>query len=135
MPDLSFSQFIRAISQTESRLTKELGEILIKSALRMERGAKRNATIDPKVRTGRLRSSITGLVLMKQGEPRIVLRTGGRTIRGSADGVADVDYAEKIELGLENIRYPRFYLRKAFRKEKVKLELELEKALVKASKT
>lgn len=133
MADLSFDQFLKALGKTESRLTKELGQILVKSALRMEREAKRNATVDPKVRTGRLRSSITGLVLMKQGEPRIVLRAGGRSIRGSSDGVADVDYAEKIELGLENIRYPRFYLRKAFRKEKVKLEQELKKALLKAS--
>lgn len=133
MPDLSYKQFLKALEQTESRLTKELGQILVKSALRMEKEGKRNATIDPKVRTGRLRSSITGLVLMKQGEPRIVLRAGGRSIRGASDGVADVDYAEKIELGLENIRYPRYYLRKAFRKEKVKLEEELKTALKKAS--
>tara|TARA_R100000654_G_scaffold8559_2_gene20055 strand:- start:67 stop:471 length:405 start_codon:yes stop_codon:yes gene_type:complete len=133
MPDLSYSQFLKSLEQTESRLTKELGKILVKGALRMEKEAKRNATIDPKVRTGRLRSSITGLVFMKQGEPRVVLRAGGRSIRGSADGVADVNYAEKIELGLENIRYPRYYLRKAFRKEKVKLEQELQKALLKAT--
>ena len=134
MATLSSKQFIDMINDTPNKLIKELGKILVKTALNMERAAKRNATNDPKVRTGRLRASITGLVLMKQGEPRIVLRAGGSNIRGVSGGVGDVKYARKIEEGLENIRYPRFFLKKAFNKEGRKLDNELKEALLRATK-
>ncbi len=75
-----FNQFIDVLNKTPNKLIKELGQIMIKTALKMEKSGKRNATVDPKVRTGRLRSSITGQVLMKLGEPRIVLRAGGSSI-------------------------------------------------------
>ena len=133
MADLSFNQFIDVLNKTPNKLIKELGRIMIKTALNMEKQAKRNATVDPKVRTGRLRASITGQVLMKLGEPRIVLRAGGSSIRGVSGGVSDVNYARKIEEGLENIRYPRFFLRKAFDKEGRTLENDLQKALLRAS--
>lgn len=132
MPTLSFEEFVNKIRDAEDELIKELGRILINSALRMERQAKLNATTFPKVRTGRLRNSITGKVLMKLGEPRIILRAGGSNVRGISEGAADVYYASDVELGQGNIKVPRFYLKRAIRKEKKTLEKQLQEALTKA---
>ena len=54
MAQLSFNQFIKGAQQAQRRLLKDLNNILLKSALRMERDAKKNATSFPKVRTGTL---------------------------------------------------------------------------------
>ena len=132
MSTVSFKQFIKLVRETEDELVQELGRILIASAARMERQAKINATTFPKVRTGRLRNSITGLVMMKSGEPRIVLRAGGSNVRGLTKGVGDVYYAEDVELGKGNVRVPRYYLRRALRKEQKTLEKKLGDALKRA---
>ena len=121
------------LRETDKELVKELGRILIASAARMERQAKINATTFPKVRTGRLRNSITGLVMMKSGEPMIKLRAGGSNVRGITEGLGTVYYAENVELGRGNIRVPRFYLKRALDKEKKTLDKKLEEALLRAT--
>ena len=68
----------------------------------------------PKVQTGRLRSSITGLVDAPLGSPRVVLRAGG-----SSSG-SDVDYAEYVEFGTRYIK-PRLFLGRAVRSESERL--------------
>ena len=62
MSQLSFEDFLKRMKEADNRLLDELERILTISALSMEREAKLNATSYPKVRTGRLRSSITGLI-------------------------------------------------------------------------
>ena len=62
MSQLSFDDLLKRVKKSDNVLIKELEKILTTSALRMERDAKLNATSYPKVVTGRLRSSITGLV-------------------------------------------------------------------------
>ena len=94
MSQLSFDDFLKRVREADNRLLQELERVLIRSALRMERDGKLNATSYPKVRTGRLRSSITGLVDAPLGSPRVVLRAGGST------SGTDVDYAEYVRLVL-----------------------------------
>lgn len=119
MAQLSFDQFIKGTQKAQRRLIKDLNNILLKSALRMERDAKKNATSFPKVRTGRLRSSIMGLTDAPQGTPRIVLRAGGQSA-GS-----DVDYAKYQEFGTRFIRPPRLFLGKAVMRERDRLPNDL----------
>jgi len=76
MSQLSFDDFLKRVREADNRLLDELERILTISALSMEREAKLNATSYPKVRTGRLRSSITGLIDAPMGSPRVVLRAG-----------------------------------------------------------
>ena len=114
MSQLSFNDFLRRVREADNRLLQELERVLIRSALRMERDAKINATSDPVVRTGRLRSSITGLVDAPLGSPRVVLRAGGST-SGS-----DVDYAEFVEFGTRYIK-PRLFLGRAVNSESERL--------------
>ena len=83
MSQLSFNDFLKRVKKADRKLLEELEQMLIRSALRMERDAKKNATSKPKVQTGRLRSSITGLVDAPLGSPRVVLRAGGSS-SGSA---------------------------------------------------
>jgi HK97 gp10 family phage protein len=56
-----------------------------------------------------LRSSITGLVDAKNGNPRVVLRAGGDT-RGSPVG-----YARYVEFGTKYM-YPRLFMGRAMQK-------------------
>lgn len=112
MSQLSFDDFLKRMKIASSNLLKELELELMKSALRMERDAKLNATTYPKVRTGRLRSSINGLVDSKQGTPRILLKAGSTS--------ADVNYAEYVEFGTIYIK-PRLYLGRAVAGERDRL--------------
>lgn len=114
MSQLSFNDFLQRVKKADNVLIKELERILTTSALRMERDAKINATSYPKVVTGRLRSSITGLVDAPLGSPRVVLRAGG-----SSSG-SDVDYADYIEFGTRYIK-PRLFLGRAVRSESERL--------------
>ena len=114
MSQLSFDDFLRRVREADNRLLQELERVLIRSALRMERDGKINATSDPLVRTGRLRSSITGLVDAPLGSPRVVLRAGGST------SGQDVDYAEFVEFGTRFIR-PRLFLGRAVNSESERL--------------
>jgi len=114
MSQLSFNDFLKRVKEADSKLLKELEQMLVRSALRMERDAKKNATSKPKVQTGRLRSSITGLVDAPLGSPRVVLRAGG-----SSSG-SDVDYAEYVEFGTRYIK-PTLFLGRAVRSESERL--------------
>ena len=114
MSQLSFNDFLQRVKKADNVLIKELEKILTTSALRMERDGKLNATSYPKVVTGRLRSSITGLVDAPLGSPRVVLRAGG-----SSSG-SDVDYADYIEFGTRYIK-PRLFLGRAVRSESERL--------------
>ena len=114
MSQLSFNDFLQRVKKADNVLIKELEKILTTAALRMERDAKINATSYPKVVTGRLRSSITGLVDAPLGSPRVVLRAGG-----SSSG-SDVDYADYIEFGTRYIK-PRLFLGRAVRSESERL--------------
>lgn len=114
MSQLSFDDFLKRVREADNRLLQELERVLIRSALRMERDGKINATSDPLVRTGRLRSSITGLVDAPLGSPRVVLRAGGST------SGQDVDYAEFVEFGTRFIR-PRLFLGRAVNSESERL--------------
>ena len=114
MSQLSFNDFLKRVKKADRKLLEELEQMLIRSALRMERDAKKNATSKPKVQTGRLRSSITGLVDAPLGSPRVVLRAGG-----SSSG-SDVDYAEYVEFGTRYIK-PTLFLGRAVRSESERL--------------
>jgi hypothetical protein len=116
MSRLSFEEFYKRIQQSSSELLKELEIQLIKSSLRMERDAKLNATTYPKVRTGRLRSSIAGLVDNKFGTPRVILKAGGN-VNG-----AEVNYARELEFGNSSRGIkPRLYLGRAVAGERDRL--------------
>ena len=78
-------------------------------SLKAEAEAKRNATDYPRVRTGRLRSSITGLVSTKDARPRMILMAGGNT-KG-----APVNYAKFVEFGTRYIK-PRLFMGRAMKK-------------------
>tara|TARA_Y100000592_G_scaffold14033_1_gene19864 strand:+ start:8413 stop:8802 length:390 start_codon:yes stop_codon:yes gene_type:complete len=117
MPTQSFESFVEKISKSKVNLLSELDKILKVTALEMERDAKLNATKDPRVRTGRLRSSITGAVVSEQGTPRIILSAGGRLGQ-------EVDYASYVEFGTRYIR-PRLYLGRAYDKQRQSLDNRL----------
>lgn len=106
MSQLSFNDFLKRMRRADHNLINELERILTTSALRMERDAKLNATRYPKVRTGRLRSSITGLIDAPNGTPRIVMRAGG------SGRNRDVNYANYVEFGTQYIS-PRYYMGRA----------------------
>ena len=114
MSQLSFDDFLKRVREADNRLLDELERILTISALSMEREAKLNATTDPKVRTGRLRSSITGLIDSPMGSPRIILRAGG------SSSSQDVNYADFVEFGTRFIR-PRLFLGRAVSSERDRL--------------
>ena len=103
MSQQSFDQFLKTQQKASRRLITELNRILSTSALRMERDAKINATSFPRVQTGRLRSSIHGLIDAPQGSSRLILRAGGQS------GGSDVDYAKYQEFGTRFIQPPRLF--------------------------
>ncbi len=107
---ISLAQFQHRMRRADQRLVKTLFKKLKILSLKAEADGKRNATEDPKVRTGRLRSSITGLVDTKEGRPRMILRAGGNT-KG-----APVRYAAFVEFGTKKIQPPRLFLGRAMQK-------------------
>tara|TARA_R100000664_G_C2753150_1_gene140509 strand:- start:395 stop:790 length:396 start_codon:yes stop_codon:yes gene_type:complete len=106
---ITFAQFREQIRESDKKLIENLNKALMILALKGEAQAKKNATKDPQVRTGRLRSSITGLVDAKNGNPRVVLRAGGDT-SGSP-----VNYARYVEFGTKYM-YPRLFMGRAVQK-------------------
>jgi HK97 gp10 family phage protein len=102
---LTFDDFISRIDRADNRLLKTLRKKLTIIALKSEREAKKNATDYPKVRTGRLRSSITGIVDAKDGNPRAVLRAGGNS------GGTPVLYAKYVEFGTRKMA-PRLFMKR-----------------------
>lgn len=95
--------------KADQRLIKTLFIKLRALSLKGEAEAKRNATDYPRVRTGRLRSSITGLVDTKNARPRLLLVAGGNT-KG-----APVNYAKFVEFGTKRMR-PRLFMGRAMQK-------------------
>tara|TARA_Y100001973_G_scaffold67444_1_gene98515 strand:+ start:177 stop:533 length:357 start_codon:yes stop_codon:yes gene_type:complete len=95
--------------RADQRLVKTLFRKLKILSLKAEADGKKNATDFPRVRTGRLRSSITGLIDTKEGRPRMILRAGGNT-KG-----APVRYAAFVEFGTKRMR-PRLFLGRAMQK-------------------
>ena len=123
MSQQSFDQFLKRQQKASRRLITELNRILSASALRMERDAKINATSFPRVQTGRLRSSIHGLIDAPQGSSRVILRAGGQS------GGSDVDYAKYQEFGTRFIQPPRLFLGRAVLRERERLPNRLKDLL------
>lgn len=105
---LSFAQFQHRMRRADQRIVKTLFTKLQVLSLKAEREAKINATDYPRVRTGRLRSSITGLFDTKNGRPRMLLRAGGNT------SGAPVNYANYVEFGTKHMR-PRLFMGRALK--------------------
>jgi len=106
---ITLAQFQSRMRNADRRLIKTLFQRLRVLSLKAEAEAKRNATDYPRVRTGRLRSSITGLVSTKDARPRMILMAGGNT-KG-----APVNYAKFVEFGTRYIR-PRLFMGRAMKK-------------------
>ena len=106
---ISLQQFQHRMRRADQRIVKTLFQKLRILSLKGEAEAKRNATDYPRVRTGRLRSSITGLVDTKNARPRMLLVAGGNT-KG-----APVNYARFVEFGTKKMR-PRLFMGRAFQK-------------------
>ncbi len=106
---ISLAQFQTRMRKADQRIVKTLFTKLRALSLKAEAEAKRNATDYPRVRTGRLRSSITGLVDTKNARPRLLLVAGGNT-KG-----APVNYARFVEFGTRYIR-PRLFMGRAMQK-------------------
>ncbi len=106
---ISLAQFQHRMRRADQRLVKTLFRKLKILSLKAEADGKKNATDFPRVRTGRLRSSITGLIDTKEGRPRMILRAGGNT-KG-----APVRYAAFVEFGTKRMR-PRLFLGRAMQK-------------------
>jgi HK97 gp10 family phage protein len=106
---ISLAQFQQRMRKADQRLVKTLFIKLRALSLKAEAEAKRNATDYPRVRTGRLRSSITGLVDTKNARPRLLLVAGGNT-KG-----APVNYARFVEFGTKYMR-PRLFMGRAMQK-------------------
>ena len=105
---LTFDDFIARVNKADKNLLKTLRKKLTIIGLTAERKAKLRATNFPKVRTGRLRSSIAFLVDAKDGNPRVLLRAGGST-KG-----APVLYAKYVEFGTKYMQ-PRLFMGRAIR--------------------
>ncbi len=106
---ITFAEFQEQIQQSDRKLVKQLHKALTILALKGEAQAKKNATTYPRVRTGRLRSSITGLVDAKNGNQRVVLRAGGDS------GGSPVNYARYVEFGTKFMQ-PRLFMGRAVQK-------------------
>ena len=122
---LSFDDFVSRINKADKILLKTLRQKLMIIGLKAERQAKINATKFPRVRTGRLRSSIAYLVDSKGGNMRVLLRAGGDT-RG-----APVLYAKYVEFGTKFMR-PRLFMGRAIRTAQKGMRKEL-KGLLKVA--
>lgn len=106
---LTPEQFANRIKRADRALIKTIYNKMRVLSLEAERYAKLNATDYPRVRTGRLRSSISGLVDAKDGRPRLLLRAGGNT------NGAPVNYAQYVEFGTKRMR-PRLFMGRAMQK-------------------
>lgn len=106
---ITFAEFQQQMKKSDRELVEQLQKKLTILALKGEAQAKKNATTYPRVRTGRLRSSITGLVDAKNGNPRAILRAGGDT-SGSP-----VNYARFVEFGTKYMQ-PRLFMGRAVQK-------------------
>jgi len=106
---ITLAQFQTRMRNADRRLIGALFQRLKVLSLKAEAEAKRNATDYPRVRTGRLRSSITGLVSTKDARPRMILIAGGNT-KG-----APVNYARYVEFGTRYIK-PRLFMGRAMKK-------------------
>lgn len=106
---ITLAQFQDRMRRADQRLIKALFQRLRVLSLKAEAEAKRNATDYPRVRTGRLRSSITGLVSTKDASPRMILIAGGNT-KG-----APVRYAKFVEFGTRRMQ-PRLFMGRAMKK-------------------
>lgn len=105
---ITLKQFQERMRKADQRLVKVLFERLRVLSLKTEAEAKRNATDYPRVRTGRLRSSITGLVSTKDARPRMILMAGGNT------SGAPVRYAKFVEFGTRYMQ-PRLFMGRAMK--------------------
>ncbi len=105
---ITLKQFQNRMRKADQRLVKVLFERLKVLSLKAEAEAKRNVTDYPRVRTGRLRSSITGLVSTKDARPRMILMAGGNT-KG-----APVRYAKFVEFGTRYMQ-PRLFMGRAMK--------------------
>jgi HK97 gp10 family phage protein len=103
---ISSKEFEKRIGQSPKKLLQILPQKLKILSLKMEGYAKINATTFPRVDTGRLRSSITGLQDAKDGRVRALLRAGGDT-----DG-QPVNYANFVEFGTKYMQ-PRLFMQRA----------------------
>ncbi len=103
---LTFDDLIGRLRKADENLLKTLRQKLMVIALKAERIAKKNATSYPRVRTGRLRSSITAITDSKDGNPRALLRAGGNS------GADPVVYARYVEFGTRYMA-PRLFMGKA----------------------
>ena len=100
MAQLSFQDFVSKIQNSRRRLNIELGNQAKVISLKLERAGKINATTDPMVRTGRLRSSIAGLTRTTSSGPEIILKAGG---------TSEVKYAAFVEFGTPDPPKPRLF--------------------------
>ncbi|MAF25761.1 hypothetical protein CL634_09345 [bacterium] len=96
-------EFQKKMEKSQPRMMKLLAKEMKKVGLKIEKEAKTNATYFPRVRTGRLRSSINSKVIDFQGSPRILTQAG----KGSA-----VKYAAFVEFGTEDPEPPRLFYSK-----------------------
>ena len=103
---LTIDEFRYRMRRADQRIVKTLYDKLQVLSLKAERDAKLNASDYPRVRTGRLRSSITGLFDTKDAKPRMILRAGGNTTG------APVNYARYVEFGTKHMR-PRLFMGRA----------------------
>ena len=106
---ISLAQFRHRMRRADQRLVRTLSEKLKDLGLKAEAYAKRNATDFPRVRTGRLRSSITPTLVSDAGQPKMILTAGGST-KG-----APVRYARFVEFGTKRMR-PRLFFGRAMQK-------------------
>ncbi len=106
---ISSEEFAKRIGQSPQKLLEALPKKMKILSLKMEGYAKINATTYPRVDTGRLRSSITGLQDARDGRIRAVLRAGGDT-----DG-EPVNYANFVEFGTKYMT-PRLFMQRAVQK-------------------
>ena len=120
---LTFDDLINRLNKADRKLLDTLQQKLMIIALKAERGAKRRATFYPKVRTGRLRSSITAITDAKDGNPRAVLRAGGNS------GGVPVLYAKYVEFGTRKMA-PRLFMGRAIRSAQKGVRRELKNLLV-----
>ena len=116
---LTPEQFQNRMKKAGPRMLKNIEKTFVKIGLRMEAEAKKNATVYPRVVTGRLRSSINSKVISSGGSPRIILRAGG---------THQVNYARAIEFGTNRIK-PRLFMGSAVQTILRRVEPEINQAV------
>tara|TARA_A200000159_G_scaffold72626_1_gene67377 strand:+ start:417 stop:818 length:402 start_codon:yes stop_codon:yes gene_type:complete len=120
---LTLDDFVSKGQKADRLLLRTLRKKLRILALKAEREAKKNATDYPKVRTGRLRSSITGIVGARRGNLRALLRAGGNS------GGAPVLYAKYVEFGTRKMA-PRLFMKRGIETALKDMDKELQDLLV-----